>query len=1643
MASAFLVLMFIQLFSPAVSYALTSGPTQPEVQGFTQYGTTDMVDLFSGSFSYNIPLLEIPGPDGGYPINLSYSSGISMDQEASWVGLGWNLNVGAINREMRGLPDDFDGDIIRNKKYMKPNITIGAGITVGVEGEIAGVPVKDFVSLSKGIKFYYNNYNGFGVTQEGGFSIGANCNGIGASVGLNMSQDNIEGGKVSPTLGLSYSKKKGDATVGGGLQIGMNFSSRYGLQGISLGMNVSKTIEKSTTTSGKKSPLSKKEGYKNSQSLSVLSTNFSYAGAAQSPRINDEMKSMGFNASFQLGGQLTVANIDGEINGFWNKEELAHNNEWVENEAFGFNYLQNVKEDDQLMDFDRTLDQPVSPEVKTIAQPVLNYDIYSVKGQGIGAMLRPFRSDVGMLRDNIKESDGWNASLAVEIAAGNLFHAGGSGFGGITQSTSGDWIRNKDIHELYKYKASDPDNPYFEPVTYQSYGEIHALDKTETDNILQGLKPAYINIGPSAYAGGDFSTLKQVASRSGSGVFVKYPTVNTTSKRIPRNISIQHFTNEQLNTEDNILKQFDVKYTTNINQCYSINSLNKLIDRVNLPPRQIGGFEAVNTSGLRYIYSLPAYNLLSTECTYSAEKISGNEYKVDCVDNGSGDPMSPPAGYEDYLEKEELPAYAHSYLLTSVLGTDYIDMDDNGVSGNDLGYWVKFNYLKTNGNESEGDGLKPYNWRAPFKGGNYNEKLQSKDRDDVGTYTYGNRENFYVTSIETKTHVAEFYISPRHDAKGAEKEIQSLNLSSLNGASSYKLDSIRLFTKPERYDANGDILANAIPIKTVHFEYANYSGRYASTKELCKGADNAEANTGKLTLKSVWFSYRNNEKGKDNNYVFDYHEGLAAENPDYSPYDYNRWGDYQPNDLNYCENKYFPYTRQDLSESETDRRSAVWNLKEIELPTGARMKINYEANDYAYVQNKPAMQMYKIASMGDASGIGHHNQVYNWNSKSVYFELPSTIASITEAKNAVRDYLDNTGQLYFKTRVDLTGRGDWEYVSGYSKVDNTDAVQEGGKYYGIINLIPQSVKKIGGSGAHPFVVSAWNYLLMNRPEIIEGTNAIRGNPESTNKSELIGTIIEVLMTSLFTIFPIVQNYYNQAVSQGFGLKMDLQHSFIRLNNVTGAKYGGGARVKSIELISKNINNLMDTLGTVYDYTTLNEKGKKISSGVAAYEPLIGGDENALKRAMFYENKVAMRNYIPTFSELPLNENYFPSPSIGYSKVTVRSRASDMVANAVLPATIPTTGQTVQEFYTSRDYPTLTDYTPLVKAGSSPGNLYHYKSQIPIPIIGNFNDEQLSISQGFSIELNDMHGKPKATYTYGQNNEGKMLDSMPISYEKYIYKSENIISNGTISKKLKNEAKVMYDDDNMQDKLLGVDYEYFGDARETASSNTTFGMRVNVDVFLVAFPIGIASLLPTIGEDTKGVRLAANNKIIHRFGIVDSIIRFNEGSLVKTSNELFDAYTGSPLLTKLNDEYGNNTFNYTIPAYWKYNGMGPAFQNNSLSFKAKIDSQHVDTKYIGLKVADSKVFENLSIGDELAIDNGENFYALGYLIQADKNTNTIWIDTKAIYDVELVKDGELLNCKIIRSGRKNMLAVPAGTIISKTNPVTNRTNYECK
>ncbi|MEO0473365.1 MAG: hypothetical protein AAF206_27385, partial [Bacteroidota bacterium] len=60
-----------QILVPSISFAFTGGPGTPESSSFEPAGLSSMVDLATGDFMYNIPLLDVEG----YPINLSYHSG--------------------------------------------------------------------------------------------------------------------------------------------------------------------------------------------------------------------------------------------------------------------------------------------------------------------------------------------------------------------------------------------------------------------------------------------------------------------------------------------------------------------------------------------------------------------------------------------------------------------------------------------------------------------------------------------------------------------------------------------------------------------------------------------------------------------------------------------------------------------------------------------------------------------------------------------------------------------------------------------------------------------------------------------------------------------------------------------------------------------------------------------------------------------------------------------------------------------------------------------------------------------------------------------------------------------------------------------------------------------------------------------------------------------------------------------------------------------------------------------------------------------------------------------------------------------------------------------------------------------------------
>ncbi len=84
-------------------------PNSPEAAAFTKYGNTS-VSMFTGTPNIQVPIYVIEGRELSLPINLSYdATGVKVEQLATQVGLGWNLNVGGrISRVINGQPDDFN-----------------------------------------------------------------------------------------------------------------------------------------------------------------------------------------------------------------------------------------------------------------------------------------------------------------------------------------------------------------------------------------------------------------------------------------------------------------------------------------------------------------------------------------------------------------------------------------------------------------------------------------------------------------------------------------------------------------------------------------------------------------------------------------------------------------------------------------------------------------------------------------------------------------------------------------------------------------------------------------------------------------------------------------------------------------------------------------------------------------------------------------------------------------------------------------------------------------------------------------------------------------------------------------------------------------------------------------------------------------------------------------------------------------------------------------------------------------------------------------------------------------------------------------------------------------------------------------------
>jgi hypothetical protein len=1155
---------------------------------------------------------------------------------------------------------------------------------------------------------------------------------------------------------------------------------------------------------------------------------------------------------------------------------------------------------------------------------------------------------------------------------------------------------------------------------------------------------------------------------------------------------------------------------------------------------QMREMSVLQADGMRYVYGLPIVNKAqvdNVQSIYDANSgwagLSGgtngfiaNSLNQSTVASNTFSSIS--STVDGYQSKNEYSPYANSWLLTYIYSPDYVDRTNNGPTADDYGYWMRFNYGKYSDN---------YQWRIPYKDHNYMIAQIGNPQDDKASYSYGTKEIYYIESIQTKTHIAIFNTSPRLDGIMAKDEKDggispgyTCPGTSITGSDYLrKLDQIVLYTQGD-YTTHGN---NATPIKTVNFQYSydlcqkldnnksscgiNNSNIYGISTAAANyidetGASHTPSNMGgKLTLLKVWFTYQNSNRGSLSPYIFNYgitpftstgNTGCSYDqNPNYNKVDMDRWGNFKNNaDGTYgaygsSTNVYpylqMPYTSQDInndynkagctSPSANKLSAAPWSLKKIFLPTGGVLNITYDFDDYAYVENQHAQDMFDVVGVGGSATSPPSNLVCGLTRKkptSCSSIFPSSSSDIKNpiiwvrlnepctSANFYSKYLANlpAGQVYYKfftNYQNLQSNSDpnlitQDYVSGYTTVSGsgygvttvTNPITGNTDYVGYFTLQTENISTtnlFNKAPVSPIYRSSIESLRASHSEWIY-TSIPGGTTALSQITNLLGSI-PTLFTDMgvavlgFNDFADDSKYVQNYVLNGY--------SSIRLCNPEGNKIGGGVRVKKLTLDDRwdNDKNSSTTdnsqYGQEYDYTTKDANGNTISSGVA-YEPKVGSEECALKTAVNYVNSTPLSCDYHTFVETPIGESHYPGSSVGYSKVTVSSIGpeesyKDYIAGGGGSSTISSTpcsvGQVdVYEFYTPKDFPVIFQQTDM--------GPYSKPIKITIPILGLFSStiSRQAQSQGYTIIQNDMAGKPKITSQYTGsiisvtdpcNPSATVLKVVPnqrVSQQQFLYNTVNPYNPNAVNQ-LSSNVQVISVDNNYnlqyQTGVLGQTHDFFVDMNENEQQHRTFGLQGNLDwqtYGVIPFSIPIFWFMVSYDQTYNNMRTVVTNKIINRTGILTKIINTVEQSTITTENLAFDLETGEVLLSKTNNEFEDPLYSFNYKGYWFYKNLGGSYQNFGINIPIGASS---DPTYGTITIPTTGSF--FTKGDQVYITAGSGHSGLYHVFKTD-NTNPNQVITCIDITGSYFAHGtSVTSIQVVKSGYKNMLNTNVGSL----------------
>ena len=683
--------------------ALTSGPTQPEYSSFEPVDVTDMVNLATGDFTYTLPLLEVPGPEGGYPLALSYHGGIKTLQEASWVGLGWTLNPGAINRDVNNIPDDTKGfSTVRNywgggETYIKE-----FGLNLALAPTALGVGLQ-YVSVNDTYKGFGSQFSmmlsaSFGPAFASlGISAGSlngtnlmGSGGVGLGIGLPLF------GSISAGVNAGFSIGQ----AGNEAHIGVGYSqSNFGMTMFSVGASISTNKGASTSVTGvgiQQEDIDNKYGTLSTFTKELKNITIPFLIGSINIKKSYTRYWMDVTDSTKNFGSLYGYNA---YNDNYYQDVPLYDwvpiNEFVQNKTsdgnnFFTKYTNNTVNDDVYLynnenfkgPYKRTFDCHVlyQPDINIIDHPdpewlvgasFPSYDTYQVLAQGLSGVMRPHIFDnASLFRKMHYPNDGCNLS----------------------SGQCGDYTNYRTDYPFTDNKTE-----------FRFIGDFSnaVLNK---ENVSIGSLSSTANLN-----------------------YIKDFTAQDHRKLYGGSRHIEWFTNNEIVNgtaqTKGFIKDADYLYSIKYKQGSYGNTFFSIKEN-------IGGFSVTNETGITYHYAVPVYNVFA----YSY--------------NGKRDEKGSLIWRKDYNSKP----YAYSWLLTSITGPDFVDRNNNGIADDDdWGYYINFRYGKWADN---------YYWRIPFEG-------TIKDIDnETETFTFGQKQLYYLDAVETRTHTALFVKDIRNDAKG-------------------------------------------------------------------------------------------------------------------------------------------------------------------------------------------------------------------------------------------------------------------------------------------------------------------------------------------------------------------------------------------------------------------------------------------------------------------------------------------------------------------------------------------------------------------------------------------------------------------------------------------------------------------------------------------------------------------------------------------------------------------------------------------------------------------------------------------------------------------------------------------------------------